>query len=87
MKAEPGFRLQGHADNSDSVFEFLSELGKSELFHSPILESSQEVPIDETRYFIRFVLNGKIHGNKLVSQQNFHENNLEDDGAMEIIPD
>lgn len=87
LKAEPGFRLQGHADNSDSVFEFLSELGKSELFHSPILESSQEVPIDETRYFIRFVLNGKIHGNKLVSQQNFHENNLEDDGAMEIIPD
>ena len=61
----PSFKLQGHADNSDSVFEFLSDLGKSELFHSPTLENTQEVPIDETRYFIRFVLNGKIHPEKL----------------------
>jgi len=70
---DPHFKLQGHADNSDSVFEFLSDLGKSELFHSPALESTQEVPIDETRYFIRFVLNGKIHPEKLTNAQPVEE--------------
>lgn len=54
------FKFQGHADNSDSVFEFLSTLGKSAVFTSPTLESTQEVAIDDSRYFIRFVLNGKI---------------------------
>jgi Tfp pilus assembly protein PilN len=54
------FKFFGHADNSDSVFEYLSILGKSELFKNPMLESTQEVPIDEKRYFIRFVLSGKI---------------------------
>lgn len=87
LRADPGFKLQGHADNSDSVFEFLSELGKSELFHSPILESSQEVPIDETRYFIRFVLNGKIHAHKLINTQSSLEKEHEEDDQMEIIPE
>jgi len=54
------FKFQGHADNSDSVFEYLSVLGKSEVFTNPTLESTQEVAIDDSRYFIRFVLNGKI---------------------------
>lgn len=65
QSADPTFKLLGHADNSDSVFEFLSDLGRSTLLHSPALESTQEVPIDETRYFIRFVLNGKIHASQL----------------------
>lgn len=57
----PSFRLLGHADNSDSVFEYLSVLGKSPFFENPILESTQEVPIDETRYFLRFVVGGKMN--------------------------
>lgn len=77
---DPHFKLQGHADNSDSVFEFLSDLGKSELFHSPALESTQEVPIDETRYFIRFVLNGKIHPEKLTNAQPVEEAPVEEGG-------
>lgn len=54
------FKFQGHADNSDSVFEYLSILGKSAIFSNPVLETTQEVAIDDSRYFIRFVLNGKI---------------------------
>jgi type IV pilus assembly protein PilM len=60
QNSPPTFKLQGHADNSDSVFEFLNLLGKSSTFADPVLETTQEVPIDETRYFIRFVLNGRI---------------------------
>ncbi len=66
-EADSHFRLQGHADNSDSVFEFLGELGKSSIFANPVLESTQEVPIDEERYFIRFVLNGKIQFENLIA--------------------
>ncbi len=55
------FRLQGTADNSDSVFEYLNILAKSRVFQNPTLESTQEMPIDDTRYFIRFALNGKIN--------------------------
>jgi cell division ATPase FtsA len=56
----PSFKFLGHADNSDSVFEYLSILGKSDFFTTPLLENTQEVPIDEERYFIRFVIGGKI---------------------------
>ncbi|EKD84173.1 MAG: hypothetical protein ACD_39C00205G0001 [uncultured bacterium] len=61
----PTFRLQGHADNSDSVFEYLNILGKSMIFATPVLESTNEMPIDDTRYFIRFALNGKIKVDEL----------------------
>jgi Tfp pilus assembly protein PilN len=57
----PTFRIQGTADNSDSVFEYLNILAKSPVFLDPALESTQEMPIDDTRYFIRFALNGKIN--------------------------
>lgn len=57
----PTFRIQGTADNSDSVFEYLNILAKSPIFQDPALESTQEMPIDDTRYFIRFALNGKIN--------------------------
>ncbi|KAF1080010.1 MAG: hypothetical protein GQF41_3686 [Candidatus Rifleibacterium amylolyticum] len=57
----PTFRIQGTADNSDSVFEYLNVLAKSPIFQDPALESTQEMPIDDTRYFIRFALNGKIN--------------------------
>ena len=57
----PTFRIQGTADNSDSVFEYLNILAKSTVFQDPALESTQEMPIDDTRYFIRFALNGKIN--------------------------
>ncbi|MDD2998834.1 MAG: PilN domain-containing protein, partial [Candidatus Riflebacteria bacterium] len=59
------FKLLGHADNSDSVFEYLGTLGRSSILQNPTLESTQEVPIDTDRYFIRFVLNGRINSEAL----------------------
>lgn len=84
---EPTFKLLGHADNSDSVFEFLSDLGKSTIFSSPTLESTQEVPIDETRYFIRFVLNGKIRADQLTDAKPAPEGDIvtEEDSGNEMI--
>jgi len=57
----PGFKFYGHADNSDSIFEYLNILGKSQIFSNPVLDKTQEMPIDEERYFLRFELSGKIN--------------------------
>jgi type IV pilus assembly protein PilM len=57
----PGFKFYGHADNSDSIFEYLNVLGKSQIFSNPVLDKTQEMPIDEERYFLRFELSGKIN--------------------------
>ncbi len=82
--SDPHFRFQGHADNSDSVFEFLGALGRSAIFTNPALESTQEVPIDEERYFIRFVLNGKINPVELTAAKpDESAEGEEDDGGME----
>ena len=40
-------------------------MSKSAVFISPALESTSEMPIDDTRYFIRFSLNGKINVGEL----------------------
>ncbi|HAE38722.1 MAG TPA: hypothetical protein DCG57_08800 [Candidatus Riflebacteria bacterium] len=61
----PTFRLQGTADNSDSVFEYMNILSRSPIFESPALESTQEMPIDDVRYFIKFALNVKIKREEL----------------------
>lgn len=61
----PTFRLQGTADNSDSVFEYMNILSRSPIFESPALESTQEMPIDDVRYFIKFALNVKIKRGEL----------------------
>lgn len=84
----PTFKLQGHADNSDSVFEYLNMLGKSKIFETPALESTTEMPIDDTRYFIRFALNGKINTgalNKLagLSSESNNDGGSEDDVTSE----
>ncbi|MBP5467622.1 MAG: pilus assembly protein PilM [Candidatus Riflebacteria bacterium] len=50
----PTVVLNGHADNSDSVFTFLSLLSKENLFRNPVLKSTKEIEIDQERYFIRF---------------------------------
>lgn len=52
----PHLELLGHADNSDNVFQFLSELGQCKMFKNPMLKSTQEIEIDESRYFIKFDL-------------------------------
>ncbi len=55
------FRITGHSDNSDRVFEFLKVFATSTRFlKNPSLEATEEVPIDDNRYFIKFVLNGQI---------------------------
>ncbi|MBU1109832.1 MAG: pilus assembly protein PilM [Candidatus Riflebacteria bacterium] len=85
----PTFRLQGHADNSDSVFEYLNILGKSPIFDTPVLESTNEMPIDDTRYFIRFALNGKIKAEELkkmagiASESQTPDENLGEDAFFE----
>jgi type IV pilus assembly protein PilM len=60
----PKIKILGHADNSESVFEYLNILGKSEFFSNPALETSQEVEIDEDRYFLRFTVNSNINVEK-----------------------
>ncbi len=61
VSAEPKtYRLSGHTDTSDRVFDFLKTLGRSKFFKNPALESTEEVAIDEDRYFIRFSLNGRM---------------------------
>ncbi|NLI75297.1 MAG: pilus assembly protein PilM [Candidatus Riflebacteria bacterium] len=54
------FRLAGHTDTSDRVFEYLKALNNSTFFKGSALESTEEVPIDEERFFIKFSLAGKI---------------------------
>ena len=79
----PTFRLQGHADNSDSVFEYLNILGKSAVFVTPVLESTTEMPIDDTRYFIRFALNGKINTEALKKMAGIETEAAGDDEGTE----
>lgn len=54
------FRVSGQTDNSDRVFEYLRVLGKAKFFKSPSLESTQEVTIDEERYFMEFSVAGGL---------------------------
>lgn len=77
----PNLELQGHADNSDSVFQFLSDMGQCSMFSKPILKSTQEVEIDEERYFIRFVLSSEINSDDLYISEENSEN--EEEGEEE----
>jgi hypothetical protein len=61
----------------------LSILGKSQLLQNPALETTQEVPIDETRYFIRFVLNGKINTAQLTDAEPASEEGSAEGGGEE----
>jgi type IV pilus assembly protein PilM len=54
------FRLVGHADTSDRVFEYLRILGGAVFFKNPTLESTEEVSIDADHYFMQFTLSGDI---------------------------
>lgn len=83
----PGFKFLGHADNSDSIFEYLNLLGKSSFFRNPVLQKTQEVAIDESRYFLRFEISGQINDESLrggsVSPEEVEEAvGAEDDGMM-----
>ncbi len=61
VRANPRmFRLSGHTDTSDRVFEYLKALNNSTFFRGSTLESTEEVPIDAERFFIKFSLVGKI---------------------------
>jgi type IV pilus assembly protein PilM len=63
------FSLTGHADSSDSVFEYLSVLGMSEIFKNSMLRSTEEALIDESRYFIKFGLSGSLNTASLSDQK------------------
>lgn len=71
--------IQGHADNSDSVFQFLSVLGQEEYFIKPVLQSTNEVEIDEERYFIRFVITGGINTEILLLKPNSDDEEEEEE--------
>ena len=79
--SNPTVELYGHADNSDSVFLFLSDLTKEKMFKKPNLKSTNEVEIDEDRYFIRFVISIDINTDELYpDSENSEENNEEGEG-------
>ncbi len=83
----PNLELQGHADNSDSVFQFLSEMGQCSMFSKPILKSTNEVEIDEERYFIRFVLSSDINSDDLYihDEKSEEDEEEEDSGEDDLI--
>ena len=70
----PYVDLHGHADNSDSVFQLLSTMSQNSLFQKPVLKSTNEVEIDESRYFIRFVLTTGINIDELYPNDGKQEN-------------
>ncbi len=75
----PTLEIHGHADNSDNVFKLLSEMSKSDLFKGPKLKSTNEVEIDEERYFIRFVLTSEIDTEKLYPDYKPEEEEKDDE--------
>ena len=79
----PYVELYGHADNSDSVFQLLSTMSQNNLFQKPVLKSTNEVEIDESRYFIRFVLSTEINTDDLYPTENKKEEGGEEDDEDE----
>lgn len=85
----PYVDLHGHADNSDSVFQLLSTMSQKSLFQKPVLKSTNEVEIDEERYFIRFVLTTGINTEELYptdgkkDDEDGEDGDGEDDGGEE----
>ena len=75
----PYVEIYGHADNSDSVFQLLSTMSQNKLFEKPVLKSTNEVEIDEERYFIRFVLTTGINTEELFPEDTNKEGKEEDD--------
>lgn len=73
----PSLTLQGHADNSDSVFQFLAVMSKDSIFQKPALKSTQEVEIDDKRYFIKFSMQSEINSEELHIKE--EENTEKDD--------
>ncbi|HEY9072093.1 MAG TPA: type IV pilus assembly protein PilM [Candidatus Ozemobacteraceae bacterium] len=57
---QPTFKLSGQTDSSDRVFEYIRDFESSTYLKNPSIESTEEVPIDDKQYFIKFVLSGKI---------------------------
>jgi type IV pilus assembly protein PilM len=54
------FRIHGHTDTSDRVFEYIKAFNESPFFKTPNLDSTEEVSIDEQRYFMKFIVSGQI---------------------------
>jgi type IV pilus assembly protein PilM len=79
----PYVEIYGHADNSDSVFQLLSTMSQNKLFEKPVLKSTNEVEIDEERYFIRFVLTTGINTEELFPEDTNKEGKEEDDEEEE----
>ncbi|MBQ3643348.1 MAG: pilus assembly protein PilM, partial [Candidatus Riflebacteria bacterium] len=74
----PYIEIYGHADNSDSVFQLLSTMSQNKLFEKPVLKSTNEVEIEEERYFIRFVLTTGINTEELFPEDTNKEGKEED---------
>lgn len=54
------FKITGQTDSSDRVFEYIRDFESAKFLKSPAIDSTEEVPIDDKRYFIKFALSGKI---------------------------
>ncbi|HNW36192.1 MAG TPA: PilN domain-containing protein, partial [Candidatus Ozemobacteraceae bacterium] len=54
------FKIIGQTDSSDRVFDYIKSFEHTTFLKSPAIDSTEEVPIDEKQYFIKFGLSGKI---------------------------
>ncbi|MFZ2957875.1 MAG: pilus assembly protein PilM [Candidatus Ozemobacteraceae bacterium] len=54
------FKILGHTDNSDRIFEFLKILNNANFFKGPSLDSTEEQAIDEKQYFMKFTISGQV---------------------------
>jgi len=54
------FKISGQTDSSDRVFDYIKSFEHTTFLKTPSIDSTEEVPIDEKQYFIKFGISGKI---------------------------
>lgn len=54
------FKITGQTDSSDRVFDYIRYFENATFLKSPAIESTEEVPIDDKKDFIKFALSGNI---------------------------
>lgn len=60
QNGQNAFSISGQTDSSDRVFDYVRYFEHTKFLKSPAINSTEEVPIDEKRYFIKFALSGQV---------------------------
>ena len=71
--------INGHADKSDNVFLFQSQINQSKIFVNPDVISANEETIDSERYFIKFIIRSAIDLKELYLDKDSNKDKTEDD--------